>query len=781
MKKRLLLIPFAALSLLLGACSANPGEGNAEIYSIYQSYVKNAQSKGEEPLSYEEWLASIKGEKGDRGPKGDKGDKGDTGEQGPKGDKGDTGDQGPQGDQGIQGPQGEKGDTGDQGPQGEKGDAGEQGPQGDQGIQGPQGEKGDSGDQGPKGDQGIQGPQGEKGDTGEQGPKGDKGDTGKDGITYVPCIFNNYDGTKLYEFYFEKGTTAVYEGPAPTKPDEKDGDQDVHWTFAGWDKSLENIQKPTIFTARFECLYTCTFQNYDGTVLWSTQVNRGESAIYQGATPTKPDTVTDSGTIEWTFVGWDKTLDNVKKDTVFVAQYYAPNAIECVFKNYDGVILSTQYCGVGERITYEGEDPTKPDDDDGAGTVLKYEFTGWNKSLKNIQEDTVFTAQYSSSTYYECTFVNYNGDLLYKSYVYGGAPASYSGEDPTKPLGVDGTTITEYSFVGWDKSLSNISEPTTFTAQYSPRAFTGYKVTFLEADGSELYSYYCEQGEDAIYPYDLPFSYDSKDVTLFTGWDGSIKNIQSETTVRATHKTISRKQNGEYPQTKVRDEELEMNIVLYGTTDSQGYLVYEGERYEDVSNPYGHGGLFKVEPIRWRFLASEDEGVLLMSEHMLDCHLYNEDYPEMDERGNYANNYKASEIRAWLNDEFLDKAFYYDDSLINTTTVDNSAESTGYPENLYSCETTKDKIFLLSYAESTNATYGFRNLYDRNCKATDYAVAKGVYDPEYRFQMWWTRSPSNRKTNLVRVADDPDDEYYDTAKVSAVGMGVRPALHLDLR
>lgn len=77
---------------------------------------------------------------------------------------------------------------------------------------------------------------------GEKGDKGDKGDKGQDAVTYVPCIFNNYDGTKLWEFYFEKGTDVVYAGPTPTKPDEKDGEDVVKWTFVGWDKPLTNIQ-----------------------------------------------------------------------------------------------------------------------------------------------------------------------------------------------------------------------------------------------------------------------------------------------------------------------------------------------------------------------------------------------------------------------------------------------------------------------------------------------------------------------------------------------------------
>ena len=83
-----------------------------EIYAVYTLYVENVENAGGTPMSYEQWLISIKGEKGDKGDtgatgeKGDKGDKGDTGAQGEKGDKGDTGATGEKGDKG------DKGDTG---------------------------------------------------------------------------------------------------------------------------------------------------------------------------------------------------------------------------------------------------------------------------------------------------------------------------------------------------------------------------------------------------------------------------------------------------------------------------------------------------------------------------------------------------------------------------------------------------------------------------------------------------------------------------------------------
>ena len=89
--KKFLVGLLAALSVLSGAlgvaacdeAESSSGAGEAtEIEKVYAQYVVYAETQGQTPLSYEEWLASIKGEKGD---------KGDTGAQGEKGDKGDTG------------------------------------------------------------------------------------------------------------------------------------------------------------------------------------------------------------------------------------------------------------------------------------------------------------------------------------------------------------------------------------------------------------------------------------------------------------------------------------------------------------------------------------------------------------------------------------------------------------------------------------------------------------------------------------------------------------------
>ena len=744
---------------------------------------------------------NFKGDKGDTGatgPQGEKGDKGDTGATGPQGDKGDKGDTGATG---LQGEKGDKGDTGATGPQGEKGDKGDTGISGKDGNSlltgdgAPSSSLGKDGDsyvdvstwdyytkadgkwtkagnfKGNKGDKGDTGATGPKGDTGLQGPKGDKGDTGAkgdDAITYVPCIFKNYDGTTLYEFYYEKGSDIVYDGPAPVKKEKDEEGKDIPWTFVGWDKSLKNIQKPTIFTAKFECLYTCTFLNYDGSALYSAKVNRGEDVSYEGDTPLKPDTVDGETTIHWTFTGWDKDLTDIKADTIFTAQFDSPNAIKCTFLNYDGTLLGYSYCGKGGKAVYKGDTPTKQETESD-GVITGYRFSGWDKHLTNIQEPTTFTAQYETrSTSYECKFVNYDGTLLYSMAVASNGTASYKGESPFRDFKIgeknkDGTTnVVSYSFKGWDKNLTGIKAPTTFTATYDITSYyAGYRVEFRNKDGIEIYHTYTKKGGNAVCSYERikdlissSYSYDSENVTMFAGWKGgNPKNVQSDLVLTAKVVTISREKNGEYPQTRVKDDKLISKLNSITQTDVQGYVSYGGEKYQKYHENDDNYHWRKVEPIQWRYLSQDGDNVQFVSEKVLDSHVWNQT-DHGDEA--YLNNYKFSDIRAWLNSDFLDQAFYYDPSLIQTVNVDNSAKSTGDSSNPYACEDTQDKVYLLSYED-----YGFMD-----------DASRIAYDADGKARHYWLRSPSSSDYYARCV--------YSNGLVYINGVydsnGVRPAL-----
>ena len=129
MKKKKILVGLLSTACAVVAsfafvsCGGN-GSDNVEkeptqLEQVYAQYVVYAQAEGETPLSYEEWLATIKGEKGDTGAQGERGEQGKEGksayqiwlENGNTGTETDFLDwlKGVQGAQGLQGVQGEAG------------------------------------------------------------------------------------------------------------------------------------------------------------------------------------------------------------------------------------------------------------------------------------------------------------------------------------------------------------------------------------------------------------------------------------------------------------------------------------------------------------------------------------------------------------------------------------------------------------------------------------------------------------------------------------------------
>ncbi|MBS7241053.1 MAG: hypothetical protein KIG77_01570, partial [Treponema sp.] len=237
------------------------------------------------------------------------------------------------------------------------------------------------------------------------------------------------------------------------------------------------------------------------------------------------------------------------------------------------------------------------------------------------------------------------------------------------------------------------------------------------------------------------------------------------------------------------------------------------------SNSYRY---FKVEPIKWKVITDSYNGkCLLLAEDILMANVpyYNNSYTYMRTVGSdteiYPNNYKYSQIRAYLNGldyyynespsstgkktDYTDKGFLQTaftagaQNLIAVTTVDNSAASTtdsgnNVPEAaVYACADTEDKIFLLSIKEATS--YGFP-AYDnygnvnnaRIRKPTDYAKANYAY----QFSIaslgghWYLRSPLYSYSNKVCSVEDDGSVYCDI-KVDSTHRGVVPALSISLK
>ena len=384
--------------------------------------------------------------------------------------------------------------------------------------------------------------------------------------------FKNYDGSILGTSTVEYGNAASYQGNTPTRA----RTQQHTYTFSGWDISLENVTSDRIATAQYDSTvnqYTVTFKNYDGTVLGTSTVDYGSTAVYGGSTPTKPATDRYS----YSFSGWDKSLANVIEDYAVIAQYNSSvNQYTVTFKNYDGTVLGTSTVDYGSTAVYGGSTPTKP-----ASVDLVYSFTGWDISLTNVTSNRIAVAQYSSSTrQYTVTFKNYDGSVLQEGLVNYGGTASYAGETPTRASDAQYT----YSFEGWDRPLSNIEGDTIITAQYSSTV-RSYTITFKNYDGTILQKSTVNYDANVKYTGATPTrASDAGSETdyLFNGWGG---DYNDEYGVYAWQDMTFIAQYVETKDGIKYIKETNWNVISYDPWEEETYYSYKVVGYYgNVSN-----------------------------------------------------------------------------------------------------------------------------------------------------------------------------------------------------
>lgn len=108
----------------------------------------------------------------------------------------------------------------------------------------------------------------------------------------------------------------------------------------------------------------------------------------------------------YTFAGWNTKEDgsgtdytagessiNISANTTLYAKW-TPNKYTVTWKNWDGTVLKTDNDVVaGTTPTYNGETPTKADDDNA------YTFTGWNPAVVAVTADATYTATFDVAPY----------------------------------------------------------------------------------------------------------------------------------------------------------------------------------------------------------------------------------------------------------------------------------------------------------------------------------------------------------------------------------------------
>ncbi|MBP5194076.1 MAG: hypothetical protein J6126_05050 [Clostridia bacterium] len=283
-----------------------------------------------------------------------------------------------------------------------------------------------------------------------------------------------------------------------------------------------------------------------------------------------------------------------------------------------------------------------------------------------------------------------------------------------------------------------------------------------------------------------------------------ILGITTPTVAYAANKTTYTRQGdtvwfGYYPQTKATDEEV---AKMSATADEDGYYTSGKDKFvkvtsadpklhsetadtdyipfDDDSQPVpGATYYFKMEPIEWKVMVDDDENnaVKLVSKKYLDTHAWLTEFVNGDYWANYyntldgvpentpANGWRYSEIRAWLNDGFLNTAFTEEEQksifvFANKNTIDYRKDDPDTIVNDY-------------------IAVGDRSDYDAagdDGRPTDYAIVKGAtwcYNKDHIY--YWVNDdypmfPSNT-LRLYRHDEHNKCTYADSVEA------VRPILY----
>lgn len=226
---------------------------------------------------------------------------------------------------------------------------------------------------------------------------------------------------------------------------EKPADPDIEGlTFIGWDGSFENVTEDRIIKAMFSEIIsdeTTTNETLMHTVTVVIGNKSNTILVEHGKSADLPTTLNIEGYI---FKGWDKEYTNITSDITITA------ILERAVHTVTFVI---------------GSDTFTVEADHGGSVLPPYipsvdsdgnRFVGWDRQLDNIIMDTTITAVFADSNYHTVTFI-IDGQF-YSVKVKDGETAA----PPYWPI----TDSNGNKFLGWDKSLENITSDITITAYY---------------------------------------------------------------------------------------------------------------------------------------------------------------------------------------------------------------------------------------------------------------------------------------------------------------------------
>ncbi len=194
--------------------------------------------------------------------------------------------------------------------------------------------------------------------------------------------------------------------------------------------------------------------------------------------------------------------------------------------------------------------------------------------------------------------------------------------------------------------------------------------------------------------------------------------------------------------------------------------VFEFGTYEQDGNKD------KTEPLNWVVLKNDGNKALVITEKVLEFRRFQDTIMALD------TPWADSDIRSWLNNEFINSAFSDDEmARINLSVIQNKGNDLfGVPGT----SDTEDKIFLLS-AEEADSLFTDDSM--RTAVCTEYALLCNN-EPAFRdantgYSYWWLRTAGVNKYSAMFVDYNGVPLEFGMATANYIG-GIRPAMWIDI-
>jgi|GEM_PF-4233286 len=501
-----------------------------------------------------------------------------------------------------------------------------------------------------------------------------------DRLSYT-VTFKDYDLSTLKSEIVYYGEDAL--PPNPTR---------LGYNFIGWSGEYNNITQDKTLIAEYEVIeHTVTFFDFYGGLITRTNVRDGYSV-----TPPNPPNVDGH-----TFDSWSENLTNIESDLDIYAEYTV-NTYNVTYVDYNGMVLKT------DTVVYQDDSSPPVVDREG------YTFTGWSDSYLSIESDITLIAQYQSNEHI-VTFYDYLGNVIKSETIVSG----YSAVPPTLPVREG------YTFVGWDKSYTNVREDLSIYPIYQ---INEYKVTFLDYDGRIVDEQMVEYMKDAVIESPEREGYD------FTSWSDSLESITSSKTLVAEYEIKTFIVRFLIDDNIIKEETVNYNSSATPPTplDKEGHSFTHWDDYDHITSDRDIYGHYEIDEYKVTFL--NYDGSVLKEEYI--CYGMSANPPKATKEGaiflSWSDDYTyitsdITLIAEFAYDVYTVHFYGVDGVLISSETVAKN-ESANPPD-----PTTDGYIFVYWNGNFSNVTkdehvYG---VYDQIIMSSDkYTVSFYGYDNE---------------------------------------------------